>query len=69
MRVRGDGKGIPRPVLSGQSSEGHFDLRGVRERATIMGGKLTVWSEVDSGTEVELRVPASTAYGTAWRSS
>ena len=24
--------------------------------------KLTVWSEVDAGTEVELRVPASTVY-------
>ena len=28
-----------------------------------------VWSEVDAGTEVELRVPASTAYATEQRSS
>ena len=28
----------------------------MRERATLIGGKLTVWSEVDAGTEVELRV-------------
>ena len=34
----------------------------MRERATLAGGKLAVWSEVDAGTEVELRVPASAAY-------
>jgi signal transduction histidine kinase len=32
------------------------------ERATLVGGKLAVWSEVDAGTEVELRIPASAAY-------
>ena len=37
---------------------------GCRERATVIGGKLTVWSEVDAGTEVELRVPANVAYAT-----
>jgi hypothetical protein len=39
-------------------------LRGMRERATLIQGKLAVWSEVDEGTEVELRVPASAAYTT-----
>jgi len=34
----------------------------MRERAKLMGGKLAVWSEQDSGTEVELRIPASRAY-------
>jgi signal transduction histidine kinase len=24
----------------------------------LLGGKLAVWSELDSGTEVELRIPA-----------
>jgi hypothetical protein len=32
------------------------------ERAALMGGKLAVWSEVGTGTEVELRVPASAVY-------
>jgi signal transduction histidine kinase len=36
----------------------------MRERATLIRGKLAVWSEVDEGTEVELRVPASAAYTT-----
>ena len=62
LRVRDDGKGIDAAVLSSHSLEGHYGLRGMRERATLIKGKLAVWSEVNGGTEVELRVPASTAY-------
>jgi signal transduction histidine kinase/ligand-binding sensor domain-containing protein len=69
LRVRDDGKGIDPAVLSGNGSVGHYGLHGMRERATIMGGKLAVWSEVDSGTEVELRVPASLAYAAARKRS
>ncbi len=69
LRVRDDGKGINPAVLSRERSEGHYGLPGMRERATIMRGKLVVWSEVDAGTEVELRVPASKAYATAQRRS
>ncbi len=69
LRVRDDGKGVDPAILSGQGSEGHFGLPGMRERATLIGGKLVVWSEVDAGTEVELRVPASTAYAGAQRPS
>ena len=69
LRVRDDGKGIDPAILSSQGSEGHFGLPGMRERATLIGGKLVVWSEVDAGTEVELRVPASAAYLTEQRSS
>jgi len=69
LRVRDDGRGVDPAILSSQGSEGHFGLPGMRERATLIGGKLVVWSEVDAGTEVELRVPASTAYVTAQRHS
>ena len=69
LRVRDDGKGIDAAVLSAQSREGHYGLPGMRERATLIGGKLTIWSEVDAGAEVELRVPASIAYATARRRS
>jgi signal transduction histidine kinase len=69
MRVRDDGKGIDAAVLSGQAGAGHFGLRGMRERATLMAAKLTVWSEVDAGTEVELRLPANIAYATDRESS
>jgi hypothetical protein len=34
----------------------------MRERAKRVGGKLTVWSELESGTEVELNIPAARAY-------
>ena len=69
LRVRDDGNGIDPAVLARQGSEGHYGLPGMRERATLMGAKLTVWSEVDTGTEVELRVPASAAYVTGRRGS
>jgi hypothetical protein len=29
------------------------------ERTALLGGKLAVWSEVDGGTELELRLPAN----------
>ena len=66
LRVRDDGKGIDPAVLSSQG-KAHYGLPGMRERATLIGGKLTVWSEVDAGTELELTVPASAAYSTARR--
>ena len=69
MRVRDDGKGIDPAVLAAKGSQGHYGLPGIRERATIMGAKLTVWSEVDAGTEVELRVPAGIAYATGRKPS
>jgi len=69
LRVRDDGKGIDAAVLSRHGSEGHFGLGGMRERATLIGGKLTVWSEAGAGTEVELCVPAGTAYTSARRAS
>ena len=65
LRVRDDGKGIDTVVLSGQGPGGHYGLPGMRERAKLIGGKLVVWSEVGAGTEVELGIPAGTAYATA----
>ena len=69
LRVRDDGKGIDPAVLANQSLEGHYGLRGMHERAELIGGKLAVWSEAGAGTEVELRLPASTVYATAGRRS
>jgi signal transduction histidine kinase/ligand-binding sensor domain-containing protein len=62
LRVRDDGKGIDPKLLNEDGRFGHYGLGGMRERAELMGGKLAVWSEIDSGTEVELRIPASRAY-------
>jgi signal transduction histidine kinase len=65
LRVRDDGKGIDAKLLNDGERPGHYGLRGMRERAKLLGGKLTVWSELDSGTELELGIPAANAYTTA----
>ena len=65
LRVRDDGKGIDKTVLAVHGVEGHYGLRGMPERAALIGGKLAVWSEVGEGTEVELSIPARAVYATA----
>ena len=67
LRVRDDGKGIEPKFLSADGRAKHYGLHGMRERAKLVGGKLAVWSKLDSGTEVDLSIPASTAYATAYR--
>src|SRR5215813_6415257 len=63
LRVRDDGKGMDRQVLDKGGRAGHWGLPGVRERARQIGAKLDVWSEAGAGTEVQLVVAASIAYG------
>jgi len=60
--IHDDGKGIDPQVLTGEGQPGHYGLRGMRERAKLVGGKLEVWSERDAGTEIELSVPAANVY-------
>jgi signal transduction histidine kinase/ligand-binding sensor domain-containing protein len=62
VRIRDDGKGIDSRVLQAGGTEGHWGLRGVRERAQQIGARLDFWSELGAGTEVELTVPAAIAY-------
>ncbi len=63
LHVRDDGSGIVPEVVSQGVRAGHWGLPGMRERAKSFGGKLEVWSERGSGTEIKLAVPASIAYG------
>ena len=63
MRVRDDGKGINPQVLGAGGRGGHHGLPGMRERAELVGGKLAIWSELSSGTEIELIIPSAIAYG------
>jgi ligand-binding sensor domain-containing protein/signal transduction histidine kinase len=60
--VSDNGKGIDPKVLAEGGREGHYGLAGLNERAKVVGGKLAIWSKSDSGTEVELTIPASLAY-------
>jgi signal transduction histidine kinase/ligand-binding sensor domain-containing protein len=62
LRIRDDGKGIDPGVRDNDPAPGHWGLRGMRERAKLVGGNLEIWSELDSGTEVELRIPATNVY-------
>ena len=62
FRARDDGKGIDSVILSQHAKEGHFGLHGMQERAKVIGAKLTIWSEVESGTEIELSLPAKVAF-------
>jgi signal transduction histidine kinase/ligand-binding sensor domain-containing protein len=65
LRVRDNGKGIDPQVLGEGGRAGHHGLPGMQERAKVAGGKLAVWSELDSGTEIELTIPASIAHAKA----
>jgi signal transduction histidine kinase len=62
LRVTDNGKGIDQKVLGGGGREGHYGLPGMHERAKLVGGKLAVFSKLDSGTEILLTLPASRAY-------
>jgi signal transduction histidine kinase len=64
LRIRDDGKGIDAQLLDA-GRDGHWGLAGMRERAQQIGAQLEIWSEAGAGTEVELRIPGSVAYGTS----
>jgi signal transduction histidine kinase/ligand-binding sensor domain-containing protein len=61
VRIRDDGTGIDRHRVSAGVA-GHWGLTGMRERAVQIGARLTLFSEVGAGTEIELRIPGSLAY-------
>jgi signal transduction histidine kinase len=65
LRIRDDGVGVDAKVVRDGQRAGHWGLQGMRERAETFGAHLDVWSEHGAGTEVELSVPASVAYGRA----
>ena len=62
LRIGDNGTGIAQAVLDGDHKTGHWGLRGMRERAKLIGGSLDVWSQIDVGTEIELSVPAASVY-------
>ena len=41
---------------------GAYGVPGMRERAMLMGGTLTVWSKEGAGAAVELCIPSRSAY-------
>jgi signal transduction histidine kinase len=64
LRVRDDGRGIDPRILQQGGRTDHWGLRGMHERAHKIGAKLEIWSRAETGTELELTVPAAAAYAT-----
>jgi two-component system sensor histidine kinase UhpB len=56
LRVADDGRGIPGPDAF--ALNGHGGLRGMRERALLVGGALAIKRGSEGGVEVRLEVPA-----------
>jgi signal transduction histidine kinase/ligand-binding sensor domain-containing protein len=67
LRIRDDGVGID-PAVIEQGKDGHFGLRGMRERAARIDGRLAIDTASRSGTVVTLIVPGRVAFRTASRS-
>ena len=62
LRMRDDGKGIDAKIFNAGMRAGHHGMPGMHERAKLVGGNLTFWSQPNSGTEIELTIPAPLAY-------
>jgi signal transduction histidine kinase len=61
VRIADNGVGID-PLIADRGKDGHFGVRGMRERAARIAGKLTVTGSPGSGTEVSLVVPGKIIY-------
>jgi signal transduction histidine kinase len=61
VRLRDNGMGILEDVLQG-GRPNHWGISGMRERADKISAKLHIWSREGEGCEIEILVPASTAY-------
>jgi signal transduction histidine kinase/streptogramin lyase len=62
LRFGDNGTGIDPAILERDHKPGHWGLRGMRERAKLVGGVLEVQSRTGVGTEVELTIPATNVY-------
>ena len=62
LRIGDNGTGIDPAILNRDRKVGHWGLRGMQERAKLVGGALEVWSQLDVGTEIDLAIPAASAY-------
>lgn len=62
VRVRDDGVGVDAGALESRVGNGRWGLRGMQERSKRIHSSLDMWSRPQAGTEVELQVPAATAY-------
>jgi signal transduction histidine kinase len=59
LEVRDNGKGIPKEKLR---KGGSLGILGMRERATLLGGDLTITSSPGQGTAVIVRIPQALSH-------
>ncbi|MBT0772635.1 ATP-binding protein [Kineosporia sp. J2-2] len=59
LTIRDQGPGFAPDILKVRESEGHFGVRGMRERLQEIGGTCRIDSRPGTGTTVILRVPLS----------
>lgn len=62
LRVRDDGKGFDPAMGTAFERSSHFGLRGMRERARRVNGRLDIRPQDGRGTTISLAVPAHFAY-------
>jgi two-component system sensor histidine kinase UhpB len=53
LTVEDDGTGLP----DDWARRGHYGLRGLRERAATLGGRLSVQRRLEGGTRVQAWLP------------
>ena len=54
---------VSHPPFLNRVRPGHYGLPGMRERAAEIGAKLDIWSGEGTGTEIDLSIGGSIAYG------
>ncbi|AXC11899.1 Membrane associated, signal transduction histidine kinase-like ATPase [Acidisarcina polymorpha] len=61
LHIRDNGVGID-PGYAMNGREGHFGLRGMRERAARIGARLTILSSAESGTDILVVVAGNVSF-------
>jgi signal transduction histidine kinase len=70
LYIRDDGVGVAPDIITHGAGPSHHGIHGMRERAQLIGARFKMFSRAEAGVEIEVSVPASTAYVRAsprWR--
>jgi signal transduction histidine kinase len=67
MTIIDDGLGFDSDTARGAAESAHFGLIGIRERARQLGARLHINSKAKMGTQIEIIVPARTAFQGAFK--
>jgi len=62
LSIHDDGRGLKPRQLRDAEGNGHFGIKGMRERAMQIGGRLEIGDKSGVGTFVDLKLPSAFAY-------